>query len=221
MSDFYTEDDLAESAYSRILLTGDPKTGKTTSVLSTAPGPIAVLNCDGPGAPMAAKRHGAKNLKIKDVTCVADWISGVKAAVKLAQAGEVSTIVVDTLTMLVNNVIAYEFGNKLSGFDIWRETKQKSIGGLMALLNAPAHVFLLAHYDIKDGQIMLEGSMKGGVPAMVHDRVHLTFDPKKTPDRVFHVGPSASGLSGGRHSDENIQIEANASLLLETLGYQL
>lgn len=219
MSDlFYTDTELQESAYARVLLTGDRKVGKTTSVLTTAPGPIAVLNADGQGAPMAAKRHGAKDLLILDVDSCELWLKGCRAAKDLAAAGKVKTIVIDTVTLLVNNVISVEMGRKFSGFDIWRETLQCFLAGFGTLRQAQAHLFVLGHYDLQDGQLTLDGKLKKDVPALIHDIVHLDFNPKRDPDRAFHIGPSASGLSGGRNCDENKIIPANVGELLKELG---
>lgn len=219
--DFYDETELEGDAFARILLTGEPKAGKTTSLLTSAPGPICVLNCDGFGAPMAAKRHGAKNLKILDVPNSDTWRRGVDAALKLAAEGQVRSIVVDTITMLINNVLTLEYNKKAQGFEIWRLVLDDGLRYLHKLLHAQAHVFVVSHYAIEDGQLAVNGNLKVQIPAMVHDRVHLEYRATKDPQRVFHVGPHASGLSGGRNSTENQVIPANATLLLKELGYNV
>lgn len=217
---FYSEETLKNSAFARVLLTGPQKAGKTTAILTTAPGPICVLNCDGEGAPMAAKRHGAKDLLICDVSSVALWERGVAGAVKLANEGKVKSIVVDTITLLINDVLSREFSRRYSGFDIWRETLNSFLQGFDKLKAAPAHLFLPAHHDLSDGQVAVDGKLKGMIPGLVHDIVHLDFNPKRDPARAFHVGPSASGLSGSRNCDENKVIPANVRELLALLGYE-
>jgi hypothetical protein len=215
---FYDENELAAGAHARILVTGAPKAGKTTAVLTTAPGPICVLNCDGPGAAMAAKRHGAKGLRILDVTSPTKWKKGVAAACAQAEAGEVKSIVVDTVTVLVNQVLTLDYNTRFSGFEIWRNVLDAGMRGLMKLLSAPAHVFILSHYSVDDGLITLAGSLKQDVPALVHDRIHLEFDPKATPPRFFHVG--SGPLTGGRSGrSEHRTIPADVKLLLTELGY--
>ena len=227
--EFYSEADLEGGAFARVLLTGDRKAGKTTAVLTTAPGPIAVLNADGPGAPMAARRFGAKGLKILDVTGPELWIKGCEAAANLAKAGEIKTIVADTITLLVNKVIAGEMGRRFKDYHIWSNTYQCFMNGLEILERAQAHVFLIAHYDMDNGLITLDGKLKKDIPAMAHDIVHLDYKPGRTTrdpetgtitklERAFMIGPSASGLSGGRHSDENKIIPADVRLLLAELG---
>lgn len=218
---FYTENELPKNSHARILLTGKPKDGKTTSLLCTAPGPIGVINCDGEGAPMAAIRHGAKDLKIWDVKCIEDWQMAVDTFYKMAAKDEIKTIVVDTITMLVNNIVAVEAASKFSGFDIWRETMNYTLRGVNRLFDAKAHVFFVAHYEISDGQVQLQGKLKDVMTALPHDRVHLDFDPKRTPSRQILLGPSASGLSGGRRSDESKAIDADFTKLLKELKYDI
>ena len=219
MVDFYDESELQDSAFARVLVTGLPKSGKTVAVLSTAPTPIVVINCDKPGAPMAAKRHGATGLKICDVTNAASWRGAYQQAIKMAEAGECSSIVVDTITMLVNNIIAPEMARSNEGFAIWKETLNRTLAGLNALMESPAHIFLIAHYGMEDGQISLDGQLKQTVPALVHDRIHLDFNPKGKPPRTFLVGPTASGLAGGRHSDESKALPADIKAVLAEFGY--
>lgn len=219
---FYDETQLAEGAYARVLLTGDPKTGKTTSVLCTAPGPIAVLNCDGPGAPMAAKRHGAKDLKILDVDCADRWLKGVDASIKLAKAGEVRTVVVDTITHLVNVVLELEMSRRYQGFDIWKNVYNKTIDGLAALKDElDAHLVVCSHFSVKDGVIPLDGKMKSVLPGFTHDIIHLDYSDKNDPPRQYIMGPSASGLAGSRRIDKGMMIPADFSQALEILGYAL
>src|SRR5687767_5834635 len=109
--DVYTSDDMAVCSKARVLLTGDPKAGKTTSILTSAPGPILVLNCDKPGAPMAAKRHGGK-FDVLDIETAGIWREGVKFAIQAVREEKYRTVVVDTITMLINNCLALEMKRK-------------------------------------------------------------------------------------------------------------
>lgn len=219
---FYNEEALQQSAYARIMLSGQPKCGKTTTILTTAPGPIDILNCDGPGAQIAAKRFGAKNLSILDVTTPELWEKGVRAVIRRASEGKCNTVVVDTFTLLVNNVLAMEMGKRYEKWDIWRETLQSAMGGLNALIqDLQAHLFLVVHYDMNDGLVNIKGQTKKDLPGMVHDRVHMEYRHGKDPARVYHVGSSADGMSGGRFSGENKMIPADATLLLKELGYNV
>lgn len=220
---FYTLAELQECAYARVLLTGDPKCGKTVSVLKTAPLPIALLNCDLPGAPQAALRfiedeERKQQILIKDITCAAHWGKAVPIACKLAKDGKIKTIVVDTITLLVNNILGPQFAEMTTdNFKARRDTIQAMLEGVNALCASDAHVFFVAHYAVEDGLINLEGRLKKDIPGIVADRVHLDFDPaRKVPGpRAYMIGPSASGLSGGRKSDENKLIKADVMELLK------
>lgn len=220
--EIYSDDDLQECAFARVLLTGDAKAGKTTLVGTTAPGPILFLNCDGMGAPIAAKRHGGKFMVV-DIGGIEQLQEAVQLACTMAAKGEVRTVVLDTITLLVNVVLLTQLRHRYRnekdvGFIVYRETGLAVIAALQKLINMPAHLFVLAHYDTKDGLITLEGKLKKDVPGLVHDRIHLTFDPKKDPTRQLLIGPTASGLSGGRNSDESKTIAADIKLLLGELG---
>lgn len=220
MVEFYNEDELQQSAFARVILTGDRGVGKTVAVLRSSPLPICVINCDGPGAPMAAKRHGAKGLMIADITCAQEWKEACKSAVKMAAEGKVKTIVVDTVTLLINNIIGVEMGKKFDGFDIWRETLQNFLDGYNLLWKAQAHVFIIAHYDMADGQLTLDGKLKKDLPALAHDIVHLDYKPGRDPQRAFHLGPSAMGMTKSREIDENKVIPADVKVLLAELGLE-
>jgi hypothetical protein len=223
MSDdlFYDENELQASAFGRVIVTGPRKMGKTTALLTTAPGPIAVLNCDGEGAPIAAKRFGAKDLKIVDVTSPDLWRKAVDGAIKLADKGEVRSIVVDTFTLLVNNVLTLAHNKRYEGFEIWRNVLDDGIRGLTKLSYAQAHVFIVCHHNLEDGQLLLNGALKEQVPSMMHDIVQFEFRAAKEPRRVFHIGPDAAGMTGSRLCDENKTIPANAEQLLCELGYNV
>lgn len=224
--DWQTEDDIKNCSFARVLVTGDRKAGKTTRVLTTAPGPIAVLNADGDGATQPAVRHGAK-FRSLNVTTPDLWTAGVKAACDMAAKDEIRTIVVDTITLLVNVNLALHYGRIYDGYDIWSATYKNFMDGMMMLKNANAHVFYLAHYDMDSGLLTLDGKLKKDVPALVNDIVHLDFKPGRKMkvgddvvalDRAFQIGPSANGLSGGRSSEENKLIPADVGILFEELG---
>lgn len=217
---FYSESELEASAYARVLVTGIRKSGKTTALATTAPGPVCILNCDGFGAPIAARRFGAKDLKIADIDSSQKWKLGVDGAVRLANEGAIKTIVVDTFTLLVNNTLTLEFNKRFDGFEIWRNVLDTGLRGIYRLMQAPAHLFVVCHFDMENGQLALNGALKEQLPAMIHDIVNFEFNPKNDPSRVFHMGPSASGITGGRFADTNKSIEADATLLLRELGYE-
>jgi hypothetical protein len=225
MSDeFYSGDELEKSAYARVLLTGRRKIGKTVSLLLTAPGPIAMINCDGPGAPQAALRfmtpEQKASLKVCDVTTASGWRKACAGAYAMAERGEVRTIIGDTITLLINKTLAQEMAQKFQGYEIWRNVQSEFYAGFNRLWTAQAHVFIVAHNDMDNGQLTLSGALKEDFPGLMNDIVNISYMPKREHPRMFEIGPSASGLSGGRTSDENKQIPADVRILLAELGLE-
>jgi hypothetical protein len=128
---FYTEKELAASAKFKGLITGVSGCGKTRMTLTTAPKPICVLNCDGPGAPQAALRGKANSLLIKDVTDRNSWLRGCDQALDIVERGLAQSIVVDTVTMLVNQILVIGYVAKLGedNFGVYRGTQTSGLPG--------------------------------------------------------------------------------------------
>src|SRR5688572_8736466 len=143
-----SSDEVQAEAFARILIVGAMKVGKTTAVAETAPGPILIGNCDGTAATVFPASRGAKFLEMP-IKNRASWRKFVDTAVKLANDGKIRTIMVDTITLLADS-IAGECESTLTGFDIWSELEKQLKAGLRRLLDAPAHVFLLAHIDPRE-----------------------------------------------------------------------
>lgn len=219
---FYSGETLEDSAYARILLKAQPKIGKTIAVTTTAPEPVLTLNCDGRDGLQPARRHGAKLPFVKDIQNHKDWMAGCKGAAQLANEGKVSTIFVDSLTLLVNDILVPEFnekfaGTKDEGFGVYRETLVSISRGCSILRKANAHLIVSVHVD-QELKLDMSGQTKELLPRLLNDIVYMDFNVGRKPPRAFHVGPSASGLTGARSSDENKVIDANVKTLLDTLG---
>ncbi len=230
MSDLeiYTEEDMKREAFARILLTGHRKIGKSTAIATSAPGPIGVLNIDGRDALQPAKRHGAKGLQIVDVTSADVWKKGVTKFIQLAGEGKVKTIMVDTFSILVNDKLTLEYKQKYrddkNKFAAWDAVMDDALRYVHKLLQAPAHIFLICHVSRETGDLVLNTQLQERLPALINDIVHMEFNGKEADadrKRTFRYGPDVSGLSGGRSSDENKVIPADASLLLRELGYNV
>jgi hypothetical protein len=80
---FYSQQDARDSAFARLLLLGPSKLGKTTAVVSTAPGPVVVLNADGDSALKYPAKIGAK-FGALDITNRREW-QGSRQRRKLSQ----------------------------------------------------------------------------------------------------------------------------------------
>lgn len=205
-------EDMATSAWARILLTGKPKvSGKTTLIGTTAPGPVLIINCDGSDAAFPAKRAGGKFTYL-DVSTAEELNEAVVMACKLCNEDKFRTVCLDTLTLLVNVILVPQFrwrfrNEKDVGYATYRESGFASIRAIKQLININAHLFITAH--VKEGELNIQGSLREDVPGLVHDVVHLSVDGKG--NRKLEVS--------GRRIAEPITCEANATKLLETLGY--
>lgn len=216
-----TEEEVQAQATWRGLVTGQSGCGKTTQVLTTCPKPAAVLNCDGHGQADPAIRHGAKQLLIRDIASKDDWLRETDVAIRLAELGRVRSIVVDTVTMLVNQILVLQLAQKLGddNFGVYRGTQHAGLRGLRALLDQThAHVFIIAHNKRATGDLDVEGALKSAIPAMVNERVHMVLDNKKSPSRIFQVGNSGDGFSKSRGLDGYFEIPADIGELLELMG---
>lgn len=217
----YSSDELAASGFARVLITGDAKAGKSTATLLTAPRPILVLNCDMRDAQIAAQRLGAK-FDAVDVVDIETWIDASKYACAAARAGKYRTVVVDTLTMLINKTLLLELREQAAdnSYEAWRMLQTIGLSQLDKLGQIDAHLFLIAHYDLDDGNIQVSGSLKSIIPALINDMAHLEHRPGKNPDRVFKIGSQKGYKGGGRNVKKPAVIEADIELLLEELGLQ-
>jgi AAA domain-containing protein len=226
----YSGEDVAASAYARVLMLGPSKRGKTTSILTTAPKPV-ILNADGDEsathyAATICKRNNIPMFNGFDVRDRASWRAGIDFATKLVDAGVAQTVLVDTATLLAFNVWA-EVSLKLEGFEIWNEVERKILGGLQKLFELPAHVFVTAHMDPggKDSSEgimpLIGGRLKRLIPAVAHDVVLFDYVQGRNPERMFLVGPQGEWNYSGRNVRRSTAVPATVPALFEELGIVL
>lgn len=216
---FYDDQQVAETGYARILITAPPKAGKTVSVVSSAPGPVVVLNCDGGEALVPARRHGGK-FRAVDIDSARTWDLATKAVVKMAEAGECRTCVVDTITLLAGNVLQREMALRFTGFDVYSQVENAIMSGLNRLLAAPCHLFVLAHITKEDGVGILPdvpGKAKRMVAGLLSDWIGLSYDPQRDPQRAFVVGPFDGWRGHGRNVKRAALVPASVPDLFEEL----
>lgn len=223
----YTAKDIASDGYLKMLLMGPPKGGKSSTVATTAPKPIFILNGDGKdGLHYASTLPGAE-FESGDVNTLDDLGRTASWLLKRVDAGEIRTVVIDTLTLLQSRIVD-NFAEANGGVDLqgWGElfTKIKSV--IQAFIDAPCHFIIVGHAVNTDGGSGGHGTMpaiagKLGtiLPAMIHEWVWLDVDPKKKPEeaRTFLVGPQGNWMHGCRHAKRTVAIEADIGALLEEL----
>ncbi len=219
----YDHEHASENAYARVLLVGPAKQGKTTAVARTAPKPL-IINCDGANATKGAASHGAA-FKAINVTNRPSWQKAQTTAKALVDAGEVETVVVDTITLLADNLLD-DISLTLEGFEKWGELVHQLIGGYKALEKLDAHLFVIAHmtggYTGSAGILpAIPGSAKERLPAMVDDWILFDCVPGRVPERAFTLGPQGEWQASGRNIRRNCVIPAEVPALFGELGIPL
>jgi hypothetical protein len=221
----YTNDDIAQSAYARVLLLGPQKGGKTTCVSKTAPSPL-IINCDGPNATKGAANHGAKFMSV-DASNRKSWGHAVKVAQQLVGARRVRTVIVDTISLL-SYFLQKDIETTLSGFDLWTELEQQLMAkGLLKLCQLEAHLFVVAHmtpvHESAAGILpVVKGSAKSTLPGFLDDWVMLDVKPGRTPhERMFLLGAQENWSASGRNIKRTCAVEATVPALFEELGIKL
>ncbi len=212
-----TGDEAADESFARVLLLGPMKQGKTTALLTTSPGPILVINCDGVGATKYPKSQGAKFYQI-DVRTRKQWISACKKAVALAAEGKIKTIVVDTITLLGDEIL--EELKIVDGYDKWAELADSITTGCRQLFGASAHLFIVAHMDPREDEVagimpLIPGKTKVWLPSKVADWVLFCVDD--TGQRKFLVGAQGKWSHSGRNVKRSVTINADVRDLLAEL----
>lgn len=220
----------AGDTWARILLLGAAKTGKTTSVLLTAPQPIFVINCDdserNQTALLNAARMGAK-YTAANVRTIAQWHAVQQYAVDLAEAEEAQTIVLDTITLLGQNILMDLKQQDWNGDTraMWGEFLDEMQMGMHQLLRVDAHLIVIAHpmpgEDTPEGLLpAMPGKAAAYIPARFADWIWFEFDPKEDPERGFLVGPQKHWRHGARHAKRSARVEADVCALFEELGIE-
>jgi hypothetical protein len=215
-----TGDQAVDEAFARILLLGPMKVGKTTACLATSPGPVLVINCDGNGATKYPATQGAKFYQL-DVQSRKQWLAACKKAHDLAAAGKVRTIIVDTVTLLSDEIVDELKILQFQGYDLWNELEDNLKTGLRKLFESAAHVIVVAHMDPREDEIagimpLISGKTKVWLPSKVADWVLFTCG--EDGKRQFLLGAQGKWSHAGRNVKRAAAIEADVGLMFDHLG---
>lgn len=222
---FYDQDEVAETAFARILLLGPGKIGKTTALLTTAPGPIAILNCDGDSATKFARKQGAKYLTC-DITSRATWKAARIAVKKAVEAGEVRTVILDSVSILAKTLVEEISITESDKRALYGELGTQ-MGFVKRIFELPCHVFVVAHitapYKDDDNEEegilpLIPGQSKMYIPTIAHDIVLFDYVCGRTPERQFVIGPQKNWSYGGRNVKRSCVTPANVPALFAELG---
>jgi len=221
-----------KDAYARILVLANYKVGKTTAIATTAPKPL-IINCDGLGATTGAQHINSQfedevEFLVKDCNSSMQWAASVEAAYKLAEAGIIKTVAVDTATFLLASLKVEAENKKFAGFDLWNEVDSTFSKPWRKLLKIPAHLIVTTHitpgYEGEAGIApSIQGSAKTKIPGAMHDIVLMDCVADRKPhERVFYVGPQGAKWSstGCRNTKKSAIIEADFLKLFKELGIE-
>lgn len=223
--------EVAKESYARVLVLGAAKIGKTTSIASTAPKPL-IINCDVEGGTQyAAKELGAEFYEIRvsntnGVGAKNAWTQARRAAKELAEAGEIRSIILDTVTLLGESLLE-DLSVTLEGFELWKAYYDQVIGGYKRLAELPAHIFVVGHMDPGDengvGGILplIPGKAKRVLTAMCSDCVLFDYEAGRKPDeRAFLLGPQKFWTHSGRNIRRTCVVKPDATALLKEMGFE-
>lgn len=224
----HTSDDVQSSSYARILVLGGMKIGKTTALLTTSPRP-GIINCDADDATKFAAKTGAKFLQWNAYT-KSQWAKGVHAASMAVGDGVINTVIVDSMTLLGNNIVD-ELG-VLHGEDkrgLYGDLIKVLMAGVKKLCKLQAHIFFVAHLSPDHDEVagivpLIGGQTKVLLPAFVSDWVLFRCDPEASDPalvRQFVLGAQGKWSASGRNIKRPNVIPATVPELFAELGITL
>jgi hypothetical protein len=222
----HSSDDVSSSSYARILVLGGMKIGKTTALLTTAPKP-GIINCDADDATKWAATHGGAKFLQWNAYNKQQWAKAVHAASMAANDGVINTVIVDSMTLLGNNVVdelAVVHGEDKRG--LYGELIKVLMSGVKKLCKLQAHVFFVAHLSPDHDEVagivpLIGGQTKVLLPAFVSDWVLFRCDPEASDpklQRQFVLGAQGKWSASGRNIKKPNVIPATVPDLFHELG---
>ena len=225
----------------RLLVLSWPKTGTTTHMISTSPGPVRVLLCE---ASDSALNGAASETKNFDFERVLGWDTMMKFIIEAkrdAKEGKIKTVVVDPLNFFADKLMTecFQATRTKEGAEDGRrahpELSKRLNHAVDLLLTIPAHVIVTSHYmDVggdEDASKPKRG--KGLVPLMpnlrsrseiaakFHDIVWFEKAWKEVPaadqynNRVLVVADEGVFGPGGRHLKGSTVLPGHIEKLIE------
>jgi hypothetical protein len=215
---------LEQERFLRLLVLSWPKTGTTTHVVSTAPGPVRVLLCEASDSALNGALAETKDFDFERVTGWDTMMKFIVEAKRDAKEGKIKSVVVDPLNFFADRLMAEctkatmtKEGNE-DGRRAHPELSKRLEHAVALLLTIPAHVIVTSHFmevggddngKPKSGKglvpLMPNTRSKSMIAAMFHDIVWFDKGWKEIPEadqyngRVFVVAEEGVFGPGGRH----------------------
>ncbi len=204
---------IEREAFDRVLVLGDPHTGKSTSVVASAAeafGMGYVINC-GKKTGLADAARRCPKFKWDLIRDEPQMDAALKEARAGARDGAYKWIVVDDFNLYASyleEALEDKTRNEKGDSDgrrWWREYKKRLINILVRLFDMKAHVYVVTHYietggGLIDGQTekvgvgvapLFGGSARKEIPGLFADIIFMSIDDRKGEQgkRIFHINP--------------------------------
>lgn len=228
----YTSSDVlsgnAHGGKIKVLLMGVPKGGKSCAAVLTSPSPVFVVNAD-PGGLAPPASLGAKF----DAEDCFDWSTLQKTVNQLKKdtlgsKPRYRTVVVDTLTLLSQHLESEIKRQGMTGWDIYRELKDRMLGALSTIIGLPVHIILTAHALETSGDTgsmgvlpAMSGQAKVFVPALCQDWLWLEVTPAKDKGEVkreFLLEAQGNWKHGCRSIQHGGRMDADFTAFIKKVG---
>lgn len=213
------------SSYLRLLVIGAPKVGKTQTIISTAPGPVYVINSDDENSLKPAARVCNFQWGLSTGNGLDTFDSSYLEARKGVKEGRYQTVVWDTLSLYASRLQNFLFptaGEKPGhGPQLWDLYRRHLLSCVDRLFSLKAHVIINSHYiketvgeDKSELLPMVSGKAVREIPALCQDIIYLDA---KGDSRYFSLSPKGITGVGCRSLPGIATLEADVSLLWEKM----
>jgi AAA domain len=237
----WSDDDPDDKQLLRLLVMGAPKSGKTVTCVGTCPQPSYVINCDQGKALNHVKIHYPKARFVRDPYPVHDIDAMERAlysARKMAKAGEIRTVVLDTLSGFSKKLIleleeaSKNGAGESNGLKYYPAYTRYIIQLCSRICEIPCHVIVNTHWiDLtKENGDGVEKVGEGKVPLLETEKASksvggefsdiVMLERPKNVGRRFVLGrDGAQWGPGGRNlKDGASPVRANIITLMRTMG---
>lgn len=228
--------EVEKSPYLRLMVLGSPKAGKTVACVSTAPGPVYVINSDDPSALRPAGRY-TQDFEWDFVRTAAEMEAALLTARKGVKEGKYRSVIWDTISnyaMRLEQELADASaeGNKgPDGRRYWPEYEKRLRNTCERLFHLKAHVVVISHYidvggEPNENQLskagpgivpLLGGKARSTIPALFQD---VVFFENRKGERVFVTSSEGVWGPGCRSLESNDVdvIPADLRKLMKAMG---
>lgn len=223
-------------AFLRVYIMGAPKIGKSTSIISTAPSPVYVINCDDSKTALQGARRRTTRFEWDLVRNWDEMQTAVKTARDGVKAGKYKTIVVDTFSAFAAKLeeqclSATDTGNGPDGRRAYPDYERRLRHLCQSFFNIPAHFIAVSHFIAIGGEVNENGTPKFGegiapllagkarvtIPMLFADVVYMDM---RKGERIFVTNSQGAWGPGCRSLEGSETLPADIGKLLKAMAAQ-